>query len=432
MTFRAAWAIARKDLKIFFRDRRALLLSVAAPIAIATFFGFLFSGERSSDRTRIPVLVADEDRGEVSRSLVRGLEGDEALEVVEAGAPQIRETVRRGKATVGLLIPRGFGDAAVRALFQGGAKPELSLLYDPSHWGEMGMVRGLLTQHVLEAVTREAFGGPAGRRSIGEALSTVDSNENLPPDDRKALRRLLESVASWQERLEAQPRGESSRIAGGLAVPFQSKEEAVTSGSGVTYNAYAHSFAGMGVQFILFAAIELGVGILLERQRGLWKRLRAAPLSRFTLLTGKALGGTVTGLFALTTTFAFAIFFLGVRIQGSATAFLLLCLAVSLMSAAFGLMIAALGRTPAAARGLSVLAVLLLTMLGGGWVPAFLFPAWMQKLTLAIPTRWAVDGLDGVTWRGFSLAETLPAVGVLLLFTLAFGLIALWKFRWED
>jgi ABC-2 type transport system permease protein len=56
----------------------------------------------------------------------------------------------------------------------------------------------------------------------------------------------------------------------------------------------------------------------------------------------------------------------------------------------------------------------------------------MQWLTLTIPTRWAVDGLDGVTWRGFSLAETLPAVLVVLLFALAFGLVALWKFRWEE
>ena len=43
-------------------------------------------------------------------------------------------------------------------------------------------------------------------------------------------------------------------------------------------------FAGMGVQFILFMGIEVGVGVLLARRLGLWKRLRAAPLSRATLL----------------------------------------------------------------------------------------------------------------------------------------------------
>jgi ABC-2 type transport system permease protein len=242
---------------------------------------------------------------------------------------------------------------------------------------------------------------------------------------------MLRGVATWQDRIQAEPHGEAAQ-AGGLSIPFQAKEEAVTSGTGVAYNGYAHSFAGMGIQWILFTAIELGAGILLERQRGLWKRLRSAPLSRFTLLLGKAAGGTATALFCLAGTFGFALLFLEVRIHGSVAGFLALCLASSLMAAAFGLMIAALGRTVAATRGLSVLAVLLLTMLGGGWVPSFLFPAWMQKLTLAIPTRWAVDGLDGVTWRGLGLGYALAPAGVLLLFTALFGAVALWKFRWEE
>jgi ABC-2 type transport system permease protein len=431
MRLRAAAAVAAKDIKLFLRDRRALLFTLAAPIAIATFFGFLFSGNGSSERTKIPVLAADEDRSEVSRALVKGLAGDEALEVRAATAFEAREAVRKGKATVGLVVPKGFGDAAAKALFRGGAKPELDLLYDPSHWGEMGMVRGLLTQHAMEAVTQAAFNGEAGRRAIGDALASAESSTALEPGDRKALTDMLRGVATWQDRIQAEPHGEAAQ-AGGLSIPFQAKEEAVTSGTGVAYNGYAHSFAGMGIQWILFTAIELGAGILLERQRGLWKRLRSAPLSRFTLLLGKAAGGTATALFCLAGTFGFALLFLEVRIHGSVAGFLALCLASSLMAAAFGLMIAALGRTVAATRGLSVLAVLLLTMLGGGWVPSFLFPAWMQKLTLAIPTRWAVDGLDGVTWRGLGLGYALAPAGVLLLFTALFGAVALWKFRWEE
>ena len=54
-------------------------------------------------------------------------------------------------------------------------------------------------------------------------------------------------------------------------------------------------------------------------------------------------------------------------------------------------------------------------MLGGGWVPAFVFPAWLQKVTLVLPTRWAIDGLDAVTWRGAGfVAGALPAAAVLL------------------
>ena len=58
----------------------------------------------------------------------------------------------------------------------------------------------------------------------------------------------------------------------GVTVPFEVSKQEVTSGEGIPYNAYAHSFAGMGVQFILFMGIEMGVGLLLLRQQGLWQR----------------------------------------------------------------------------------------------------------------------------------------------------------------
>jgi ABC-2 type transport system permease protein len=62
-------------------------------------------------------------------------------------------------------------------------------------------------------------------------------------------------------------------------------------------------------------------------------------------------------------------------------------------------------------------------------VPAFIFPQWLQTLTLAVPVRWAVDGLDAMTWRGLALDAALPPLAVLLAFSVAFGSLALWKFR---
>jgi ABC-2 type transport system permease protein len=101
------------------------------------------------------------------------------------------------------------------------------------------------------------------------------------------------------------------------------------------------------------------------------------------------------------------------------------------MTGTFGLMIAALGKTPEATRGLSVFATLVLVMLGGSWVPTFIFPQWLQKATVVIPTRWAMDGLDAMTWRGLGLSAALAPIAVLLLFTIVFGVLAVTRFRWE-
>src|SRR6185295_14459503 len=100
----------------------------------------------------------------------------------------------------------------------------------------------------------------------------------------------------------------------------------------------AHSFAGMGVQFLLFAAIDLGTGILLERERGLWKRLRSAPVSRFTMLGARATSGTLLTLLILLVSFGFAMAVFGVRIEGSIAGFALVAVACAIMAATFGLL----------------------------------------------------------------------------------------------
>jgi ABC-2 type transport system permease protein len=102
------------------------------------------------------------------------------------------------------------------------------------------------------------------------------------------------------------------------------------------------------------------------------------------------------------------------------------------MAATFGLLIASIGRTPGGSRGVATLAVLLMVMLGGAWMPTFIFPAWLQRLTVVMPTRWAVDGLDAMTWRGLDGSAAVMPTIVLLGFAALFGALALARFRWEE
>jgi len=125
------------------------------------------------------------------------------------------------------------------------------------------MVRGMLTGHVMEAVGKEMFGGTQGRSLVDQTLNEIDSS-GMPPAQRELLRNLLHSVQQLNQQTP------NADLAGVMTVPFQVKESAVVAGgTNAKYNGYAHSFAGMGIQFLFFTAIELGMGILLERERGL-------------------------------------------------------------------------------------------------------------------------------------------------------------------
>lgn len=424
-------ALVRRDLKVFFADRRALLMSIAAPIVIASFFGYLFGGGANRTETsRIPVLVADQDSSAISREIVSRLTADKYLGVQPSGLEQARGAVRKGKATVAFIIPKDFGADAGRAFFSAGKKPEIKLLYDPSHGAEMSMVEGILAGHVMEAVSKEMFTGSSGRQVVKDTIAEVDQS-NMPQAEKRSLRGLLQGVEGWNATQDARKGSGQAAPREGLTLPYQVASEAVTSRIGIQYNGYAHSFGGMGIQFILFVGIEVGVGLLLQRERGVWMRLRAAPLSRAVLLGSRATSAAITSMFVLLVLFGFARVVFGVRIQGSIAGFLGICAAFSLMTAAFGLLIAALGRTPEATRGLAIVATLFMVMLGGAWAPTFIFPQWLQKLTVVIPTRWAMDGLDAMTWRGLGFSSAVTPIALLLGCALVCGALAVARFRWE-
>jgi ABC-2 type transport system permease protein len=424
-------AMVRKDLQLFFSDRRSVIVSFVVPIAIASFFGSIFSGpSNSSEPAKISIAVVDHDGSAISKAILSGAQGDRNLKVATPTEDEARSLVKNGKTSVAVVIPAGFGDAAGSAFFGDGEKPALGFLYDPSRNIELAMVRGVLTQHVMEAVSREMFGGQQGRAMVERTLPQIQASTSLPASDKRLLIEMLGSVQKFYSRPESNS-ADANRPRG-ITMPYTVKEEAMTAGANVAYNGYAHSFAGMAIQFLLFAMANIGVDMLLERQRGLWSRLRSAPISKTTLLLGKAVSGALISLLILLVSFGFAMIAFKVRIHGSALGFLGISIACAVMASTFGLLVAALGNSPATARGVTTLAVLMMVMLGGAWVPTFIFPAWLQQFTLIVPVRWAVDGLDAMTWRGAGLRGALMPVLVLVAFAGAFWTVAAARFRWSE
>ena len=426
-------ALIRKDLLLYFSNRRALLITVAAPIAIAAFFGSLFGGSKDTERAKVPIAIIDLDQSATSTKIVAAMSADTTFDVQPLDATQAADAVRRGKLRAVVTLPARFGETAAPALFGRRDKPVIDIQYDPSQAVTLQIVQGLLAQHVMEGVTQVAFSGAPGSPDITtDARKDVVASTTLSEPARKDLLNLFDSV----ERVRSTPADPGGGSAGSgmrLQVPYAVKEtEAKSTRTDAKYNGYSHSFAGMGVQFILFMGIDLGIKLLTTRRMGLWPRLRAAPLSRAFLLGSQIASGAIIAAILFALIFAAGVIVFGVRIDGSMVGFVGLIVAFALMTASFGLFIAALGRTPEATRGLAIFATLVMVMLGGAWVPSFVFPQWLQTVSLAMPTRWAVDGFDAVTWRGLGFeAAGLPIV-VLLGFSLVFGLIAAWRFDWDE
>ncbi|HVK10070.1 MAG TPA: hypothetical protein VM597_14980, partial [Gemmataceae bacterium] len=104
-------------------------------------------------------------------------------------------------------------------------------------------------------------------------------------------------------------------------------------------------------------------------------------------------------------------------------------LGVSGLAAATGLGVAAVGGTEARARSMFIVVILALSMLGGLWLPAFLLPAWVQDAAAALPTTWAMRGLDAVTWQARPFPAAVPSLLALFAFSVGLFALAVVRFR---
>jgi ABC-2 type transport system permease protein len=311
-------------------------------------------------------------------------------------------------------------------------KLPLAIVCESDDAAVLEFVAALLANDKLEATqtTRDEAERLVADRRPGVAV--VFSREFKLPANLLAERPRLDFVhhplsqQEWRWAEGVLTEAMIARLAGPvpLEAPFRSVSRPV---HGAEFNSYSHSFSGMSLQYLLFWGMESGLLLLRERQRGVWRRVRASPVTFRAMLAGKALATAGIAFLQVLVTFAFGYFVFDVRIGGSFAGFLLLAAAISLLAAATGLLVAALGGTEARARSLSILAILAVAMLGGLWLPAFLLPGWARDLSAALPTSWAMSGFDAATWQGRSFLEMLPALGAVSAF--AAGFLALASLR---
>jgi ABC-2 type transport system permease protein len=427
----AFWSLVRTDLKLYFSNRRAVLMNIAAPILIAAFFGYLFS-DKKGDTAAIPIAVADLDASTISTKVVAALAAEKMLKVQALNESDGIGQVRAGKLAALVVIPAGFGSQAGTALFSARDLPVIQVHYDPSQGTALQVIRGLLAQSVMQNVSAEVFSQSS--TALTDLRATIDRSTTLTTGRKTDLTIMFDSIDKVLKRPDAAGAATADADAGRpqLGLPYTVSEDEVRARDAVPYNSFSHSFAGMGVQFVLLMGIDLGIGLLTMRRLGLWRRLRAAPLSKALLLGSRVASCALTALMLMIIIYAFAMVVFGVRIDGSAVGFAGVVIAFCLLTASFGLLVAAIGKTPEATRGLAILLTLLLVMLGGAWVPSFVFPAWMQKITAFVPTRWAIDGLDAMTWRGLGLSAAIWPIVLMCAVAAACLAIAVKVFDWEE
>jgi len=410
----AALSVARKDLKIFFKERGMLVYLFVIPIVFILAFSStgLISSDPKEQAIEVPVVNLDKG-SEASATLLDALDEGGGIECKLYGEARAQSLLDKGKINRVLIIPANYASD-----LEAGNPVTLQLVNGPD-----------ANASKSEAVHRVVTGVTAGLSLETQLLASFRQMADMQaasPEQVFTSEVMVEQAQSQFARSRTEPL---------LGIEEGWPEHLLEEGE-QDINPLSITVPGFAVLFIFLTAQTTAHSIYAEKKMGSFRRLLAAPISKASILAGKMAPNLITGLAQLIVLFAAAVLlfpllgFESLSLGNDPLALVVLCLLVLLCSTSLGMLIAAIARTEGQISGLSQV---LLWALGFG---AFLLAQMPSTSTLntvsnAIPHTWAIAAFQDLFVRGQGLVDIVPNILALSGFTAAFLAVGLWRFKFE-
>ncbi len=407
---------------MFFSDKVAVSLTFLIPVLLIIIWGAIF-GKADSGPDNLRIAFLNNSTSPITKRIEQVLDTtsafiliktykDENDRVVSFDTTSIKEYVRKGRVSAALVIPEN-------AYTETSIGLKLKFYYDPKNAMEIQIIHGMLQQTIMSqiptvfiqsaqlAATR-FLGGDSGRLFNNTIARTVSKFFNI--DSSKIFNFRLNDT-------------NIARIGGGGSNNFfknilQFDQEQLVGQTIVTPWA-TRSVGGWAMMFLMFALTASALSLFEEKQSGVVLRILASPISRVQILWSKYLTNISLGSIQLIVLFIAGWVLFKIDIFSNLFNLVLIVVAAATACTAFGMLLAAICKTAAQARGLGTFLILAMSSVGGAWFPTSFMPDFMQTISKFTIVYWSMDGFLQVLWRGVGIMDILPNLGVL------FGISAL-------
>jgi ABC-type Na+ efflux pump permease subunit len=382
----------KKDLILFFHDKRSVILTFLLPLILISLFAFAYGGIGEFDGRSEPVslLVADLDQTVSSKAIINSIDTLKDIRIVMADSEKSEELVIKGKYACALIIYKGFQDS-----LDAGNETPIELVYDRSREMEIAV----LQQSVISTL--------------------ISSTGNIIV--KKRIENYLKGQFPFIDKNISDNITRAASV-NGKNMP-EIKWTSVAGEKNDTKLGLIQAVAGTAILMLLFSVAGVGASILEEKENGTINRLLYSPLKRSTILYSKMLFAFFISVLQLTTMFIFAWLVFNMDMSVNIPGLILMIIATSFAVSSLGIFLAAIAKTRQQAQNLSTIIILVMSAVGGSMIPLFIMPAILQKIALLSVNYWGIQGFYDLFWRVLPLKEILPKIiilmGIGLIMTLA-------------
>lgn len=344
----------------------------------------------SYEPVRASVAVVDEDGSDLSRALVSWAGG--RFELVETnGAQEVQDALARSLVDCVLVLPQGFGQELLDAAHTGDDLPNVQATYGA-----------------------DVQTGVLAAQEASQWVSLAGSAAVLEPD----------AGACAVGELAAQAMGQRADVA--TLTNADAGDVRTTAGATTYFNFSAYP---------IMSSVVVTVGLVLSvfSESEVRRRQGCAPVSP-ARLDASLLGGCLVlalGAWAWTSVLGLAVFADELSNVPAANLALLLVaqLAISLTPLSLAFMLSRLGLREQGLNAAGNIGGMVLTFLGGAWVPLSLMSEEVRTVAHFVPTYWVSDAvttlLGASALTASDLARVGTDIGVATLFAVAIAALGL-------
>ena len=401
-------ASAYKEFLLLTRDIGGLAVLFLMPLLLVITITLIQDNTfKTIKQNKIPVILVDNDMGEVSQNILKNLKSSDMFELTEhSSEQQVQELIQNGEFQLAIVIPENLS----RDLNQKVAENVDGIL------AQFGALEDSLPQKTTKLDSKEVklYFDPATQFSFRNSIkSGID--QMVSKIETQTI------YKAFQEQITDDPSEKifetESFITFKEIIPNAGKKAMIP-------NSTQHNIPAWTLFAIFFIILPLSINIVNEKNQGTFVRLRTHPVAYATVLGGKAIIFLIVALIQFALMLLVGIFLFPILglpqldVSGRLPLLFLVAFFAGLAAVGLGLLLGTIAKSQEQSAPFGATFVVILAAIGGVWVPVFAMPKFMQALSNLSPMNWGLSAFYDVFLRNVGFVELLPEITLLLLFFL--------------
>lgn len=414
-------ATIRKEWLLLLRDRTGLTLLFAMPLVLITVMALIEDAPfRDYQELKFNILTVDNDHGRLGRYIREGLGQSGQFSVIDSinGNPvteeQAKQLISEGEYQICIIIPHG----ATGAIVSNANK----IVNDISR--RMGMPDVLPVSSRKDSLNVHIYFDPASKKAFKSAIHQALDNFLTQVETDLLLERIKQQL-----KKKDVPENDSMIIqlkAVGLKEQLTGPSQELD----VISNSVQHNVPAWSIFAMFFIVIPIAGNMIREREDGSLLRMKLIPGSYLAILAGKMLffvAVCVIQFYLMMQVGIHLLPMLGLpklTLGQSYLAAFIVAIGIGLAATSYGILVGTVFKTPNQALNFGAISIVILSAIGGIWIPLEIMPVHMKLIGHLSPLSWGLDAINNIYLRNAGVSHVWSDVGKLVLFAVTLLCIA--------